>query len=364
MTVGYGYLLDSDARDAKDKTDIADMDLAGIRKYMCPISNGDYKRCENCQGRKKCRVGQRVTELLAKRAEQQERSKWQEALGGMPETRAASINIDDARQKILRDACESGNAWGYIMHAMGQTKNAAKETLIQLIRKYPAIAAEYGGSRRIIQRPSVAMIESTQDAPDKPTVPAAEEAQDPQEDGKTGNTATEINTKSNQGRRDAAVKLYLECMQHDDPIAYYMEQRGATRNAARIFLGRMSKREGIAEAQEQAVDATEKPEETEHPEEPEEQAGPETGSGADTDEDTISLEDFLLQYSANQEPEPEPDPSAEELVIPEIDPDGGEPLKDLALSVIREAMENGSRAERLQAAALYVDYIKIGVSNG
>ena len=244
MTVGYGYLAAATGRPEDKDEQITSMDLEGIRKYMCPISNGDFRRCQNCQGLKTCRVGQRVVVLLNQRDQKNESAKWAKVMD-VPDKPA---NQDDSKRQFLREACLSGNAWEYVMRKTGKSRDAAKELLLELIRKYPGIAAEYGGSRRIMQRPRVTVIANHQEqqpeqvlSPVEPETPQAEK--DPN-DGRR-KTALAIAEK----RREKALALYRECLQASDPIAQYMERRNATESAARLFFSRMRKKYGEMESE-------------------------------------------------------------------------------------------------------------------
>lgn len=286
MNVGYGYLINPPVKGDEKDGQIEDADLAKIRKYMCPISNGDFRRCGNCQGLKTCRVGQRVQVLIAERDQKREQGKWQKVLE--PEPGKPAVSVEEGQKGLLRSACESGNAWNYIMQKTGQSRDAAKETLLGLIRKHPAIAAEYGGSRRIMQRPRVVTITSIgkdgEPEPNEEVVPGA--VPEPNEEAKA--VEPQPNPKRRKGIAEAALALYQECINADDPVGYYAAKRGATRNAGRLFLMRMKSKLQNTDGGEMEAKADE----------------PVTQEV--TEEDTISLADFLQQYDVNPEHKPEP----------------------------------------------------------
>ena len=63
-------------------------------------------------------------------------------------------------ETVQRTAVQAGDAAAGAAYSVGK---AAGELLSKLIRKYPGLAADFGGGRRIMQRPRVARI-ATQDA--------------------------------------------------------------------------------------------------------------------------------------------------------------------------------------------------------
>jgi len=355
MNVGYGFLLGSEA-------EIGGADLTQIRQFMCPISGGDTRRCLNCQGLKTCKAGQRVAALLAQRDGQHEKERWQKVLD-VPAEKPHSI--EDGQRQLLRDACESGNAWNYIMQMHNQSKDAAKETLLQLIRKYPAIAAEYGGSRRIMQRPRVVTTTNIGREPEEEQ--PKQEEQEPQAVQET-TTAKNISAgreAANAARREVALKMYRECLQASDPVAYYVEQRNTNEKAAKLFLARMDAKYGEGRGYEvQGRGKPAKPEET-----------PEAETEAQVEakeEDSVSLEDFLAQYSEPAEQDaPETAPKGPENAPKDsggqfIDPDCG--AADMAqitrknacvaLKTLNRIMTSGdaTHADKIRAAEVMLQF--------
>lgn len=301
--VGYSFLRQPKATDRNgDPIPVENLGLTELRPYMCPLSSGDFRRCINCKGISKCTVGQRIALLVGQQEAKQSADKWRKVLDvadAPGKINQAGTNVVQVTSELLRRACESGNAWNHIMQVTGKSKNAAKELLIELIRKYPAIAAEYGGSRRILQRPAVVMVESeVEPAPREETAPAPEAAP----------------STTNDARKSNARKLWEECMAAEDPYAHYMEVRGTNHSAARSFFYRMQKKYGLEKPKPVEAEPAEKaPEES-----PKEEPAPA--------EDEISLEDFLAQFEPG-------DPGAE--LAPEEPP--SETEADDVADVIRRA---------------------------
>ena len=363
MTVGYGYLAAATGRPEDKDEQITSMDLEGIHKYMCPISNGDFRRCQNCQGLKTCRVGQWVVVLLNQRDQKNESAKWAKVMD-VPDKPA---NQDDSKRQFLREACLSGNAWEYVMRKTGKSRDAAKELLLELIRKYPGIAAEYGGSRRIMQRPRVTVIANHQEqqpeqvlSPVEPETPQAEK--DPN-DGRR-KTALAIAEK----RREEALALYRECLQASDPIAQYMERRNATESAARLFFSRMRKKYGEMESEAKEPQMQQEAEARAEP-----PAGPEADPQPQTseDDDSISLEEFLGQFAAEDQETPESPQNGPEKAWEEPDEEilaqyrGARDIAQktrenagFAMETLKTIMvsESASHADRIRAAEVMLQF--------
>lgn len=367
MNVGYRFLQPPPLRRPEEPEGVEQTSLEGLRRYMCPISNGDFRRCGNCQGLKTCKVGQRVEVLLAERKKRQDEAKWSKVLDE-PER----ANIDEGKRSLLKKACESGNAWNYIIVTMGLSRDAAKEALLALIRKYPGVAAEYGGSRRIMQRPKVVTV-SQVDPPQNAEQAAGIQEEKPVEE--TGRDESQPEKKMSGPQKGAATvakrarELYLECLAADDPVAHYMQVRGVSEESAKKCWKRMTKRYAEAEttpkarnpAAEEDTDAVEEFRVAAEPEESTTDLAEAQPKGWSSDGE-ISVFDFLRQYDANPEqresddagaaPDPESGPEQAAAEITETVP--------LALEAIRETLKSGNTGEKLQAAGMLLDcFLKI-----
>ena len=346
---------------------LARMDsLEQVRPFMCPKSRGDATACLKCPGFSGCPAGQRAVVLLDRETAPEYRQVWTEEAAQAK--KAVSV---DAEREEFRSACESGNAWNYLMETRGLGKDAAKDLLTRMIKKFPGIAADYGGGRRIVQRPKVvkitSMAETPQDTHTEPQdareqAPGAEEEQthvpeekavETAENGRKTSAAIQARVRNrmdaarercrtavesgdprawlmaqgrtlhnvtntisrwradypdlmqdvpvigkgatgpNNSRAEKARKLYEECLQAEDPVAYYMEKRGVDRKAAMQTLRNMRRKYGT-------------------PEEPETDAVAEK-----PEEDQITLEDFLSEYAEAPEerprdaPQRDPDPAGD-----------------------------------------------------
>lgn len=174
MSYGYAYLTPHGESSDQD-IPITQRSAAEIRGLMCAKSHGDVSECGRCPGFSTCIPGQRMAAIMQRtqyqqvwKAEEQEKPK------------PAGMKTEDERQ-LFRTACESGNAWHYLMETFSMTKEAAGDLLQRLIRKNPGIAAEYGGGRRIAQRPRVVNITRVGGQEDQPQPEPQETQQLPQE---------------------------------------------------------------------------------------------------------------------------------------------------------------------------------------
>ena len=296
---------------------IAQMDMNEARSMMCAKSNGQPEACEKCPGWKSCQAGQRVTRLRGE---------------------------DD--RAIFQAACESGNAWNWLMIHKGIGKDAAGELLSRLIRKFPGLAADYGGGRRIMQRPRPAKQERPVEPQDSPQTASGEkveqmaiaEAQAPEK-------APEPQKKSNNGsvkgaakRREIARETARAVFGHEDPIAYLMETEGCSYPTARQRVKRWVDGypdiAGDYKVQDMRGNSKAMPE-PEKEEEPME----------NTDE--ISLADFLEEHAEiTPEPEPKPEPEKPTGIAAELK------LKYDALAAEKKRLEERIRWIEEQQDAL------------
>lgn len=270
-----------------------------VRPFMCPKSNGNLKACEKCDGFRTCAAGQRMARLAeeAKRVVPVER----------PEQKQKEITEKD-REEFVK-ACQSGNAWNYFMQTRRMTKDAAGELLGKMVRKFPNIAAEYGGSRRIMQRPKIVTITSLTDGGaqnEQEQASAAEVEQIQAEEKKEPEQAV----KPKRGEIGTAElirktkELCKQALASDDPIEFLMNESGSSADAARERLRRWSKNypelfEGVVlpsrrrlRKQDQQKEHAEKPEET-------------MENVPAAQDDDISLEEFLSEYADETAPEPQ-----------------------------------------------------------
>ena len=174
MQIGTGWMIQQrKTDDAAFGQLIAQMKtLDDVRPFMCPKSNGSPKKCEDCPGFRTCEAGQRAVRLAhPQEAPEEERRE----VKSLPNPSAREKSDQDE----FRAACESGNAWHYLMQSKGMSKDAAGELLSRMCRKFPAIAADFGGSRRIMQRPKAVRVEpvEAQDAQEQASGSAAGEIQ-------------------------------------------------------------------------------------------------------------------------------------------------------------------------------------------
>ena len=267
--------------DKKDKP-VAQMDMHEIRSMMCAKSNGQPEACEKCPGLKSCQAGQRVIRLRSE---------------------------DD--RAIFQAACESGNAWNWLMIHKGLGKDAAGELLSKLIRKFPGLAADYGGGRRIMQRPRPAKIApvSTPEAP--VTAPERQEEQvgavkpeAPEGAKKTISEAEKQRNKKGAAKcREIARETAKAVLAHEDPIAYLMETEGCSYPIARQRVKRWAERYPDIAGDYKLSDMRRKRKAMPEPEKEEEPM-------ENTDE--ISLADFLEEHAEiTPEPQPKPEPKPE-----------------------------------------------------
>lgn len=295
---------------------IAQMDMNEARSMMCAKSNGQPEACEKCPGFKSCQAGQRVVRLRGE---------------------------DD--RAIFQAACESGNAWNWLMIHKGLGKDAAGELLSRLIRKFPGLAADYGGGRRIMQRPRPAKQERPVEPQEGPQTASGEkveqmaiaEAQAPEK-------APELQKKSNRGIKGAAKVREIAretaraVLGHEDPIAYLMETEGCSYPTARQRVKRWVEAYPDIAGDYKPLDNRRNRKTMPEPEKEEEPM-------ENTDE--ISLADFLEEHAEiTPEPEPKPEPEKPTGIAAELK------LKYDALAAEKKRLEERIRWIEEQQDAL------------
>ena len=138
--------------DAAFRQLVGKLSMEQVKPFMCPESKGGTTRCMNCDDFKVCMAGQRAVRLLSE-AEQAEKPEERKRIVDMP----LPTNVPADREEFTR-ACESGNAWGYLMSERGMSENAARQKLEYWITHYVNIANQYGGRKRILAKPKVVKI--------------------------------------------------------------------------------------------------------------------------------------------------------------------------------------------------------------
>ena len=319
--VGTGWLIQQrKTDDAAFGQLIAQMKtLDDVRPFMCPKSNGSPKKCEDCPGFRTCEAGQRAVRLANEQTAPVAEKREVKTLPN-PSAREKSD------QEEFRAACESGNAWYYLMQTRSMSKDAAGELLSRMCRKFPGIAADFGGSRRIMQRPKAVKVEP---------VAAREQASGiAEEETPSGNP--EGPEQAGNGRKpDAAIAARIESVREvqrgnclaavqSGDVREFLLAQGRTRHNVTNTISRWRKLfpDLMAEVPRKRGGRRkqEKPEE-ELPEE----------EGQEPDDDTVSLADFLNEFDPaeadRREPEayeempqdlPEPpEPETPDVLMPE-----------------------------------------------
>lgn len=296
---------------------IAQMDMNEARSMMCAKSNGQPEACEKCPGWKSCQAGQRVTRLRGE---------------------------DD--RAIFQAACESGNAWNWLMIHKGLGKDAAGELLSRLIRKFPGLAADYGGGRRIMQRPRPAKQERPVEPQEGPQTASGEkveqmaiaEAQAPEkapEPQKKSNRGVKSGAKVREITRETARAAFA----HDDPIAYLMETERCSYHTARQRVKRWAAGYPDIAGDYKLPDSMRGRRKT----------GPEPEKEEEPMENTdeISLADFLEEHAEiTPEPQPKPEPEKPTGIAAELK------LKYDALAAEKKRLEERIRWIEEQQEAL------------
>lgn len=286
--IGTGWLIQQrKTDDAAFGQLIAQMKtLDDVRPFMCPKSNGSPKKCEDCPGFRTCEAGQRAVRLANERtapvAEKRE-------VKTLPNPSAK----EKSDQEEFRAACESGNAWYYLMQTRSMSKDAAGELLSRMCRKFPGIAADFGGSRRIMQRPKAVKVEP---------VAAREQASGIAEEEMPSGNPEGPEQAENGRKTDAAIAARIEsvrevqrgkCLEavQSGDVREFLLAQGRTRHNVTNTISRWRKLfpDLMAEVPRKRGGRRKR-------EEPEEEL-PETSLEAPQEaEDEVSLEDFLAEY--------------------------------------------------------------------
>lgn len=240
QTIGTGWLIPPKRdpnEDAAFKQLISRMTtMDEVRPFMCPKSNGNPKKCEKCDGFRTCTAGQMAIRISTEETKPVYERKWTDEPKSLPNPASQAQKLNEEREEFIR-ACESGNAWNYLMETRDISKNAAGEVLNRMVRQFPGLAADYGGSRRIMQRPKVVKI--TEIAPEKPRVdekPAsvpevketeAERKQDAQEALQAGQR------KGGLVIRERFMAVAKAAFDSGDPIEYLKRTEGSRDTTAR-----------------------------------------------------------------------------------------------------------------------------------
>ena len=235
-------------------TPIEKMSIEEVKAYMCPKSPGSTIACGSCAGFKTCPAGQRAVRLVGERQ-----------------------SVEDEREEF-RKACESGNAREYLMKSRAIGKNAAADLLSRLVKKYPGISADYGGSRRIIRNCTIKKEEPEKQPEDKPEEKPLTKAE-----------------KGGAVIREKAREEAKAAMESGDPVRFLMETTGATYKNARFRVYRW-----IRSYPDIVGDYRPEDKRRKKAEEPKTETEPET-KPADNSEDEVSLEDFLAEFETPQE---------------------------------------------------------------
>lgn len=292
--VGTGWLIQQrKTDDAAFGQLIAQMKtLDDVRPFMCPKSNGSPKKCEDCPGFRTCEAGQRAVRLAN---EQKAHEAEKREVKTLPNPSAK----EKSDQEEFRAACESGNAWYYLMQTRGLSKDAAGELLSRMCRKFPGIAADFGGSRRIMQRPKAVTVE--------PVGVQKQASGIAEEETPSGNP--EGPEQAENGRKtDAAIAARIESVREvqrgnclaavqSGDVREFLLAQGRTMHNVTNTISRWRKLfpDLMAEVPRKRGGRRKR-------EEPEEEL-PETSLEAPQEaEDEVSLEDFLAEYEPEKEP--------------------------------------------------------------
>ena len=266
---------------------IGQMSLTEVRPYMCPKSHGNPKKCENCDGFKTCPAGQRAVRLT----HEGENSPAEAAP-------VKQIQGDPVKEREeFRAACESGNAWFYLMQTKGLSKDAAGELLSRLAKKFPGVAADFGGSRRIMQRPKVVKVlesvraedsqEQAPEAVDEETLTVAEEVPESAENGRRTDAAIAARIVS---VREVQRSRCMEAVQSGNVREFLLAQ-GRTRHNVTNTISRWRKL--FPDLMDDVPKVRSGRKKTEEPEDLQQE-----------EKDEISLEDFLAEYEPQETADP------------------------------------------------------------
>lgn len=242
QTIGTGWLIPPKRdpnEDAAFKQLISRMTtMDEVRPFMCPKSNGNPKKCEKCDGFRTCTAGQMAIRISTEETKPVYERKWTDEPKSLPNSASQAQKLNEEREEFIR-ACESGNAWNYLMETRHLTKNAAGEVLSRMVRQFPGLAADYGGSRRIMQRPKVVKI--TEIAPEKPRVDE-KPASVPQDGQTEDRKADEPEQAKNGEKPEAAIQARVnsigafarkrceEAVASGDPRQFLLDQGRTAHN--------------------------------------------------------------------------------------------------------------------------------------
>lgn len=322
--IGTSWMLKPPRKPEDDGFDrlIGQMSLTEVRPYMCPKSHGNPKKCENCDGFRTCQAGQRAVLLMNEAA----RNETQETAAAKP---AAEDPVKEREE--FRKACESGNAWYYLMQTRGLSKDAAGELLSKLVRKFPGVAADFGGSRRIMQRPKVVKVlesvsEEAQNEQEQASLPEDDET--PSREQERVLAILDGQKRGAAVNREKAMQKAREAFATDDPIAHVMQTEGIRFEVARQRVYKWMRAYPEIAGDYQMPDLRRKKAEEPKAEKPQEEQQVEFA----LEDDTVSLADFLNEFDpaeadrrepeADEEmpqdlPEP-PEPETPDALMPEI----------------------------------------------
>ena len=312
QTIGTGWLIPP-KRDPHDDAALNQL-ISGmttmdeVRPFMCPKSNGNPKKCEQCDGFRTCTAGQMAIRISTEETKPVYERKWTDEPKSLPNP---AHKMNEEREEFIR-ACESGNAWNYLMETRHLTKNAAGEVLSRMVRQFPGLAADYGGSRRIMQRPKVVKI--TEIAPEKPRVdekPASvPEVKETETERKQ---ATKEALQAGQRKGGAVIRerfmaIAKAAFDSGDPIEYLKRTEGSSELTARARVSGWCKNYPELAGDYKLPDARRgrKPKAAKA----QEDAGPEfdilppehdvTTGEAERDDDEVSLADFLNGFTFDE----------------------------------------------------------------
>lgn len=312
QTIGTGWLIPP-KRDPHDDAAFNQL-ISGmttmdeVRPFMCPKSNGNPKKCEQCDGFRTCTAGQMAIRISTEETKPVYERKWTDEPKSLPNP---AHKMNEEREEFIR-ACESGNAWNYLMETRHLTKNAAGEVLSRMVRQFPGLAADYGGSRRIMQRPKVVKI--TEIAPEKPRVdekPASvPEVKETETERKQ---ATKEALQAGQRKGGAVIRerfmaIAKAAFDSGDPIEYLKRTEGSSELTARARVSGWCKNYPELAGDYKLPDARRgrKPKAAKA----QEDAGPEfdilppehdvTTGEAERDDDEVSLADFLNGFTFDE----------------------------------------------------------------
>lgn len=355
--IGYGFLRQKPEQEEVKEIPVEQKGLESLKRMMCPLSMGRVEKCKDCKGIATCSVGQRINVILAQNGKT---VKELEA-----KLIATGPRKPDADREKFREACESGNAWGYMI-THGYSKGAAKEKLIYWSKRYPAISQEFGGDKRILAKPRPVIVQETLQGNDEPGEPQPIRKVETETAPAAAEERTEKQGENLSGPEVSAAKRVqkararcMQAVQSGDALKYIMTVEGKDRHHALQTISNWRSRypdlmQGIPYQENGRKTAAKQP-----PKQQEEQTdvqqpeaaqigdlGPQNEGQTEAEDqegDEISLEDFLRQYGQTEEAMPETD-SLEDLaetfgVVEEPEPQRpeGNPMQEVARLMAQEA---------------------------